>query len=57
MQKIITRKQIRLENYDYSLNGYCFVTICSFNRQNIFGKIINNSKIVGADGVGPIIIT
>ena len=53
MQKIITRKQIRLENHDYLLNGYYFVTRCPFNRQNIFGEIINNNKIVGADGCRP----
>ena len=53
MQKIITRKPIRFKNHDYSLNGYYFITICSFNSQNIFGKIINNNKIVGADGCRP----
>ncbi|MBD3246118.1 MAG: transposase [Candidatus Omnitrophica bacterium] len=38
MQKLITRKQIRLKNYNYGLNGYYFVTICSKNRENIFWK-------------------
>ena len=28
-------------DYDYSENGYYFVTICSCNRQNIFGKYKN----------------
>lgn len=31
-----TRKQVRLPNFDYSENGYYFVTVCSCNRQNIF---------------------
>ncbi len=48
MQKLIQRKPIRLKNYDYSLNGYYFTTICSNNRENIFGKIV-----VGADGRRP----
>ncbi|MFH1441333.1 MAG: transposase [Candidatus Omnitrophota bacterium] len=39
------RKQIRLKNYDYSLNGYYFVTVCSRNRENIFGEYKN---LVGA---------
>ena len=38
MTKLITRKQNRLNNYDYSLNGYYFVTVCSKNRKNIFGE-------------------
>ncbi|MFH0790129.1 MAG: transposase [Candidatus Omnitrophota bacterium] len=48
MQELLTRKQIRLKNYDYSLNGYYFITMCSNNRKNIFGEIS-----VGADGCRP----
>ena len=47
MQKLITRKQIRLKNYDYSLNGYYFVTICAKDRENLFGEY-KNTKNVGA---------
>ena len=32
------RKQIRLKNYDYSENGYYFITICTHNRQPLFFK-------------------
>ena len=53
MRKLLTRKHIRLKNYDYSLTGYYYVTICSKNRKNIFGEIINNKNIVGADGCRP----
>ena len=42
MQELLTRKQIRLKNYDYSLNGYYFITVCSNNRKNIFGKYKND---------------
>ena len=51
-QKLMIRKQIRLKNFDYSEDGWYYVTICSNNRKNIFGKIINNNP-VGADGCRP----
>ena len=35
------RKQLRLKYYDYSQNGAYYVTICTHNRINLFGKIIN----------------
>ena len=30
------RKQIRLKDYDYSQEGFYFVTLCTQNRQRIF---------------------
>jgi putative transposase len=33
------RKSIRLKNYDYSKNGYYFITICSKDRACIFGEL------------------
>ena len=39
------RKNIRLKYYDYSLEGYYFITICTKDRKEILGKI----KPVGAD--------
>ena len=33
------RKQNRLNGYDYSQTGYYFVTICAYNRQELFGTI------------------
>ena len=54
MSKINKRRNSnRIPQHDYSLNGYYFITVCSFNRLNIFGEIINNNKIVGADGCRP----
>ena len=38
--KLPYRKSIRLKNYDYSSNGYYFVTICTQNREKLFGKIV-----------------
>ena len=43
------RKRIRLKGYDYSKKGFYFITICSKNRENIFGDVI-----VGADGCRPV---
>ena len=36
MNEIPKRKQIRLKKYDYSQNGFYFITICTHNRQNLF---------------------
>lgn len=34
------RKKIRLDGYDYSLRGAYFVTICTYNRDRLFGEIV-----------------
>ena len=34
------RRSIRLKGYDYSRSGYYFVTICTYQRQCLFGEII-----------------
>ena len=36
------RRQIRLKNYDYSENGAYFVTICSKNKEALFGKVVGD---------------
>jgi REP element-mobilizing transposase RayT len=33
------RRSIRLQGYDYSKSGAYFVTICTFQRQHLFGEI------------------
>jgi putative transposase len=35
------RRSIRLKGYDYTQPGAYFVTICTYHRDEIFGKIIN----------------
>ena len=40
MQNHKSRKLNRLKEYDYSLNGEYFVTVCAKNRECLFGKII-----------------
>ncbi|NJD04808.1 MAG: hypothetical protein FIA99_19910 [Ruminiclostridium sp.] len=39
------RKLQRLKNYDYSQNGTYFITICTHNREHLFGRI-DNGKII-----------
>ena len=36
-----TRKRTRLREYDYSKPGFYYVTICTHNRIELFGEIIN----------------
>ena len=35
------RRSIRLKNYDYSSAGLYFITICTYQRQYLFGEIHN----------------
>lgn len=44
------RKPNRLRNFDYSLSGYYFVTICTKNRQEYFGNVINNKMVLNQYG-------
>ena len=37
------RKSIRLKDYDYSSNGYYFVTICVQNKEKLFGEIVGTT--------------
>ena len=40
MKDLPVRKEIRLKDYDYSRNGAYFITICTQNREHIFGEIV-----------------
>ena len=44
------RKTNRLSNFDYSSSGYYFVTVCTKDRQEYFGHIINNEMVVNKYG-------
>ena len=35
------RRSVRLKNYDYSQAGAYFITICTQNRECLFGEIID----------------
>lgn len=40
-----TRKSTRLAGYDYSQNGAYFITLCSHNRECLFGEIQNGVMV------------
>lgn len=44
------RKPNRLKDYEYSQNGYYFVTICTKNREEWFGKIKDGLMIMNDFG-------
>lgn len=43
-------ESIRLKNWDYSNNGYYFVTICTKEKECFLGTIINNKMILSEMG-------
>jgi putative transposase len=45
------RKQIRLKEYDYSLPGGYFVTVCTKERRHLFGEIIEGEMHCNICGV------
>ena len=45
-----SRKSIRLKNYDYSQPGAYFITICTHNREMLFGKIVDGEMVLNAFG-------
>jgi len=44
------RKPTRLKDYDYSKGGGYFVTICTKNRMNRFGDIVNGEMVLNSSG-------
>lgn len=45
-KKLISRKNIRIKDFDYSTEGFYFVTICTNNRKKLLGKIeLENIKL------------
>ena len=45
-----SRKPNRLKDYDYSSNGYYFVTICTHNKAHIFGSVIDGKVQINQFG-------
>lgn len=48
--EIQPRKRLRMANCSYQSNGYYFVTICTQNREHLFGKIIKNKMYLNPAG-------
>lgn len=44
------RRSIRLKNYDYAGKGLYFITLCTAQRKNIFGRIINGELFLNPLG-------
>ena len=44
------RKSIRLRGYDYSQPGAYFITICTHQRQPMFGDIVDGNMMLNAAG-------
>jgi REP element-mobilizing transposase RayT len=44
------RKTLRLKTYDYSGPGYYFVTICTKNREEYFGVVVNRKMFLNRYG-------
>ena len=43
------RKEVRLKSYDYSQEGFYFVTVCTENRKSILGDVVAVNESVGGD--------
>jgi len=52
-QDIHHRRSIRLRNYDYSTVGAYFVTICTFERECLFGEVVDGEMRL--NGMGQIV--
>jgi putative transposase len=48
--EIHDRRSIRLQGYDYSQSGAYFVTICTFQRQHLFGAVNNGEMQLNVTG-------
>ncbi|GET34162.1 hypothetical protein PbJCM13498_30250 [Prolixibacter bellariivorans] len=48
--KIHHRRSIRLKNYDYAGKGLYFITLCTAQRKNLFGEIINGELFLNPLG-------
>lgn len=46
----VSRKTLRLKNFDYSSNGLYFITVCTYGKENFFGKIIDGKMYLSACG-------
>lgn len=38
------RKSLRMKGFDYSSDGYYFITICTHNREYLFGNIVGATR-------------
>ena len=48
---MVMRKKIRLKEYDYSSKGIYFITLCTKESKNVFGKLIDNKMELNTYGI------
>jgi putative transposase len=48
--QIHDRKSIRLNGYDYAQTGFYFITLCTHNRDMVFGNIKNCEMVLNDYG-------
>jgi len=44
------RRSIRLQGYDYSRSGAYFVTVCAYNKECLFGEIVDGKMVLNEYG-------
>jgi REP element-mobilizing transposase RayT len=44
------RRSVRLKGYDYSYQGWYYVTICTRNREMIFGDVVDGKMVLNEFG-------
>jgi REP element-mobilizing transposase RayT len=44
------RRSIRLQDYDYSQEGLYFITICCYDKECLFGEIVNGQVVLNNEG-------
>ncbi len=49
--KIHHRKSIRLKEYDYTNPNWYYITICTHNKEHLFGRIVNNKIQLNEYGI------
>ena len=50
MGNIYYRRSVRLKHYDYAKAGYYFITICTQNREHLFGEILDGVMVLNVAG-------
>ncbi len=45
------RKLLRLKNYDYSMPGAYFITICTKNRECLFGDVVDDEMVLNGNEI------
>ena len=50
LDKSHNRQSIRLQDHDYSSPGEYFITICTQNRECLFGDVVNGKMVLNECG-------